>query len=281
MFLILSGYLSAQNIAELVSNRLLTGPEPDEQFWQKASELGIKTLISVDGISPQVQKAKQHGFSYIHLPISYDEIDSERTLQLASALKHAEAPIYLHCHHGKHRGPTAAVVAALANNLISRPEGLAYLENQQTSKDYQGLWASARKTKELTEIPYLELPSKMSVDDLTETMAQIDRVWKNVKLFRKNKWLVPKTHPDLVLKNELSLLYEFLFESERLQLLEAHNSQEQEEIHQLYEDSLEVLENFKRISSETHPSKATQTSMESAFQKTKANCKSCHQQFRD
>ena len=263
---------------ELVPNLFHTGPEPTEAVWNRLQEHEVKTLISVDGIRPDLKTAREKGFTYIHLPIGYDGITRERVEQLASALKYAEGPIYLHCHHGKHRGPAAAVVAALANGLITQETALAYLKERGTSEDYSGLWEAVSTTQPLSHIPKLELPAHMPVEDLTETMSQLDRVWENVDLIRRNDWSVPTTHPDLVLNNELTLLYEYLFESQRLHKTPDLSADEKSKLKKSYQASLDAIQTFRTRAQAAQP---VFEELEQAFQNTQSSCKSCHQQFRN
>ena len=73
-------------------------------------ELGIRTIITVDGSRPDVERAHRFGFRYVHLPIGYDSISEARRGASPRPCAHA-GPIDLHCHHGKHCGPAAAAMA--------------------------------------------------------------------------------------------------------------------------------------------------------------------------
>src|SRR4051794_15740036 len=58
-----------------VSARVYSGsvPEGDEGFASLHS-LGIKTVISVDGMQPDVEAAGRYGLGYVHLPFGYDGV---------------------------------------------------------------------------------------------------------------------------------------------------------------------------------------------------------------
>ncbi len=58
-----------------VSERLFSGssPEGDEGF-RSVRDLGIRTIITVDGAKPDVDRARRHGLRYVHLPIGYDGV---------------------------------------------------------------------------------------------------------------------------------------------------------------------------------------------------------------
>src|SRR4051812_11985448 len=58
-----------------IHERVISGglPEGDAAF-EELKELGIKTLISVDGVKPDVAQAKKFGMRYVHLPHGYDGV---------------------------------------------------------------------------------------------------------------------------------------------------------------------------------------------------------------
>jgi protein tyrosine phosphatase (PTP) superfamily phosphohydrolase (DUF442 family) len=89
-----------------LSDKLISGSSPDGAVgFQSLKQLGVRTIISVDGAKPDVEAAKQAGLRYVHLPIGYGGVSEEQGLRLARAVHDLPGPIYLHCHHGKHRGP--------------------------------------------------------------------------------------------------------------------------------------------------------------------------------
>src|SRR5687768_15254905 len=56
-----------------VSENIYSGgvPEGDAGF-QSLKKLGIKSIVTVDGARPEVEKAKAFGMRYVHLPFGYD-----------------------------------------------------------------------------------------------------------------------------------------------------------------------------------------------------------------
>jgi len=91
--------------------KIFSGSSPDnEAGFAEIAKLGVKTMVSVDGGRPDVETAKKFGLKYIHLPIGYDGIPSNRVVELVKAAQTLEGPIYVHCHHGLHRGPAAVAV---------------------------------------------------------------------------------------------------------------------------------------------------------------------------
>ncbi|HEX6813982.1 MAG TPA: hypothetical protein VF384_20330 [Planctomycetota bacterium] len=83
---------------------MISGGQPEgAEGLETLAAMGIKTIISVDGAKPDVEGARRLGMRYVHLPISYDTVTPERQAQLAQAVSSCEGPIYMRCHHGKHR----------------------------------------------------------------------------------------------------------------------------------------------------------------------------------
>ena len=74
-----------------IHEKLISGglPEGDEAFAE-LKELGIKTVISVDGAKPDLAMAKKYGMRYVHLPHGYDGVPDERGAELAKAVELAK-----------------------------------------------------------------------------------------------------------------------------------------------------------------------------------------------
>src|ERR1043165_1551382 len=136
--------------AHRLTEKVWTGAEPQgEKAMQALKERGVKTVISVDGSRPNTELAHKYGLRYVHLPIGYDGVPAERGKELAKALEELNGPIYVHCHHGKHRGPAAAATACVVAGWLSNDEAVAAMKELGTGENYLGLWESARTAKAL------------------------------------------------------------------------------------------------------------------------------------
>src|SRR6185436_14778526 len=114
--------------------RVISGGEPaGEEAFATLQKLGVKTIISVDGAQPQLELAKRFGLRYVHLPHGYDGVPEGRAKELAKAVRDLPGPIYIHCHHGKHRSPAAATVACVAAGLLVPEQSLTVLTTAGTS----------------------------------------------------------------------------------------------------------------------------------------------------
>ncbi|MCX6878582.1 MAG: hypothetical protein NTW21_32925 [Verrucomicrobia bacterium] len=89
---------------------------------------GIKLIVSVDGAKPDVAAAKKLGMGSIHLPISYDGVPQETQAALSNVLKEDPGKIFIHCHHGKHRGPAAAMLDGCATKVQNFPAATRHFE---------------------------------------------------------------------------------------------------------------------------------------------------------
>src|SRR6185369_3210497 len=98
-----------------LSDKIFSGsaPESDAAF-AALKERGIKTIITVDGAKPDVERAKKFGIQYVHLPIGYDGVPVKQAERMVKAAETLPGPVYVHCHHGLHRGPAGAAVICMA-----------------------------------------------------------------------------------------------------------------------------------------------------------------------
>ena len=177
-----------------------SGPASAEAFDSLAG-LGVKTVISVDGARPELELAHARGMRYVHVPIGYDGMGAEQAELLTKALRDAEGPVYFHCHHGKHRGPTGAAVALIGLGRMSHAKAESFMEQAGTSTSYPGLWACAAAAEPIDDavldaLPG-ELPEYQHVSGLIDGMVAIDVAWGHMKVIREAGWRVPAGHPDL------------------------------------------------------------------------------------
>src|SRR5207253_1228560 len=111
-------------------------------------------------------------------------------------------PVYLHCHHGKHRGPAVAAVAhRCLDESCSAEQALAEMRRAGTDPRYTGLFAAPRNVRqpskgELDRIPP-DFPEAATVAALAQVMVQIDERWERLKQVRAAGWKAPLAHPDL------------------------------------------------------------------------------------
>jgi protein-tyrosine phosphatase len=203
-----------------LTDRIYSGGEPHgEAAFAELAKLGVKLIVSVDGAKPDVENAKKHGLRYVHIPIGYDGIPAEAGQSLARVVREANAEagsIYVHCHHGKHRGPAAAAALCIAAGAANNDEAKAILVTAGTSKDYPGLWRDvAAYVKPPRDAQLPRLVEIANVNSLTAAMSNIDRSFDNLKLAQTGNWQALPEHPDFVAAQEAVILKESLHESAR------------------------------------------------------------------
>jgi protein tyrosine phosphatase (PTP) superfamily phosphohydrolase (DUF442 family) len=257
-----------------VTERIYSGGEPhgDEAFRELA-KLGVKTVVSVDGALPQVDLAQKHGLRYVHIPIGYDGIPKEAGLALARLVRDAAGPYYIHCHHGKHRGPAAAAVACVASGVAEGEAALAVLKKAGTSENYAGLWRDVeayRAPPPTAKLP--ELVAIASVDSLVAAMAQIDRASDNLKLCQAVDWGVPPEHPDIVANQETLLLKEGFQETVRQLSPNDHDEQFVAWMHEAHRAASDLEAALKANDVSTAKVK---------FAQIQEHCVRCHKSYRD
>jgi protein tyrosine phosphatase (PTP) superfamily phosphohydrolase (DUF442 family) len=190
---------------------VLSGGQPEgEEGLRSLQAMGIRTVVSVDGSAPDVAAAEKLGLRYVHLPISYDTVTPERQRQLAQVLATMPGPIYMHCHHGKHRSAAALGSAMVLCGTLTPEQAQARMAVSGTAKDYTGLWQAVRDAR---SVPIDELrvdpasfPSVTVVSGMVATMAAIDMVIDLVKQANDAGWKPPADHPDLVPTKETARL---------------------------------------------------------------------------
>ena len=185
---------------------IYTGAAPaDAAGFAALAELGVNTVVCVDSVQPDVELAAEYGLSYIHIPVDYDEITEYALLSIKRMIvERPDDVFYIHCHHGKHRGPAVAAIAWRQRSGCSSASGLRVLEMAGTSKDYSGLWSAVSNWQDpnVPEAQWPALHAVAQIESFAGGMAKLDRNWDRIKLLQKNNWQVPASHPDLVVVNE-------------------------------------------------------------------------------
>lgn len=175
-----------------VQPNFISGGQPTlRNGFRSLSELGIQTILSVDGIQPDLDSAKKFGIRYIHLPLGYQGISDDEAKTLAHIILKQDGPIYIHCHHGKHRSPAAAAVACITAGLMTNETAMILLEQAGTGSNYKGLFkavtdASPVSTSELIRLSPI-LPQRADVPHIVESMTQMDQHMVQLKLLQQDQ----------------------------------------------------------------------------------------------
>ena len=262
---------------------IYSGGQPDgEVGFRQLAELGVKTIISVDGARPNVGLAQQYGLTYVHLPHGYGGIDPEHAIKLTKAVQSSDGPVYLHCHHGKHRSPAATAVVCIGLGLLEKQPAIRFLERAGTSAHYVGLYRSVSASdpisaEVLNKINY-DFPSVAPGTPLVQSMVAIEEHFAAIAKMIEQDGVPPVDSPDLSVTHEALLLSEQFAELVR-----------QSQVADTDPKSKEYLDAMKR--SHEHSDQLYQLlSPKADFSPVKAskiieqlrnNCSSCHRTFRD
>jgi protein tyrosine phosphatase (PTP) superfamily phosphohydrolase (DUF442 family) len=262
-----------------LTDKVISGGQPDgEQAYADLAALGVKTVISVDGAKPDVASAKKHGLRYVHLPHGYDGVPDRRVQELAKAVRDLPGPIYIHCHHGKHRSPAAAAAACVSIGVLTSAQAQDLLTTAGTSPNYRGLYDSVRNARPLSARTLDELKVEYheteKVPPMADAMIAIEHHHDHLKAIAAANWKSPREHPDLDPPHEALLLSEQFTELLRTEAVvketDAFNSLVREG-----EAAAQELEASLRAK----PFDAKRST--AAFTKITTNCQTCHQKFRD
>jgi protein tyrosine phosphatase (PTP) superfamily phosphohydrolase (DUF442 family) len=252
--------------------QLISGGQPEgDAAFSKLAEMGVKTIVSVDGAKPDLELAKKHGLRYVHIPIGYDGVDAEAKALLTRLVREAPEPIYIHCHHGKHRGPAAAAVACMAAGDMTREQATEFMKLAGTGKEYTGLWRDVAAFKPLPADARLPpLVESVQEDSLAGAMAGLDRAWDGLKICQAAGWKTPADHADLAPAHQALLVWEGLAESRRM----AENSDPQM-VKRLDEAVAETAQLRQSVQAGDHAAASRQ------FKQVEAACARCHEQYRN
>ena len=279
--------MESQHLPNLVwvHPKVISGglPAGDEAF-EELKSLGVKTIVSVDGMTPDVETASKLGLRYVHLPHGYDGIPDDRARELAKAVRELEGLVYIHCHHGQNRSPAAASVASVGAGLIPVSKRMSILKLAGTSSHYRGLYESVREAQPfevaLLEELDVEFRERAEVPQMAEAMVDLEQTHERLKLIAKAGWQRPADHPDLDPAHEALLLREHFTELLRTDYVK----QEANAFKSILRESEEEARDLERTIHDwsSAPSKNRHLkAIQRLSASISAKCVSCHQKFRD
>jgi len=197
-----------------LSDNVISGSEPEGRSGlERIAKMGVKTIVSVDGKVPDAATAAALGMRYVHVPIEYRGISNEEMLEIAKTFRELPGPFYVHCFHGKHRGPAAAAIGRIVLDDIPRQRALAEMKQWcGTADTYQGLFRSvafeAIPGSDATRSFRWDFPSAHEFQGFRHAMIEISRAHDGLKLLSKGEWKADPEHPDLDAAHEAGRLAE-------------------------------------------------------------------------
>ena len=264
-----------------LSEHLIRGAQPEgDAAFAALAKAGIKSIVTVDGSRPDVELAKKHGIRYVHIPIGYDGIPADTALELARTfeLLAPAGPIFVHCHHGKHRGPAGCEIGRIVLDGISPADAEKELAAAGCDPKYKGLYASVLAFRKPSEAELAKvaapMPEVAPMPPLTGTMVQIDQTWDRLKLVRMAKWASPADHPDVDPPHEATILAEHFRELARRPDVQARPEEFQKNLKESEAAAWALSTALEK--GKTDPAAAS-----AAFDRSVASCTACHKVYRD
>ena len=170
---------------------------------QSLYEFGVRTIISVDSVPPNHHSADLLGISLIHIPLNYSGPDEEQILDLTTAylMARGDGKVYVHCHHGMHRAPTACALISIAIGISTPEQAQSKMAIVGTSKHYPMLWTSVDMQTPIDMLDVVSnihiLPSAVTPSDIASAMTMIDEAITRLARVKNSGWSIPADHPDL------------------------------------------------------------------------------------
>ena len=256
--------------------RLWSGGEPlgDAAFAALAAA-GVRTVVSVDGARPNLEAAHRHGLDYIHIPIGYDGVPPEASAALASLAVPRTRGIFVHCHHGKHRGPTAAALVARATGSWDAPTAESWLKLAGTSPDYPGLYRSVREFQmpdaAAVSVAYRSLRPVVAPKGIVDSMVQIDGHAETLTDMKAAGWKHIPAAPDETPVQVARLLLEQFREGIRLHIGPSEPA---------FNEAMKASE-AAAAELEAALRKSDKPASDAAWKRIRESCTSCHRQWRN
>jgi protein tyrosine phosphatase (PTP) superfamily phosphohydrolase (DUF442 family) len=263
-----------------LSEQIISGAEPaDAGALAQLAEWGVRTVVSVDGKVPDVAETEALGMRYVHIPIQYAGISEDEILKFAKTFRELEPPFYVHCFHGKHRGPAAAAIGRVVLDGLERERAIAEMRQwASTSGKYEGLYsavaAAELPTPEATAEFAFDFPSEHPFEGLRASMVAMTRTWDHLEWFQDNDWELLAEHPDLAPVREAEQLVEQFDAAAQ----DANAATWTEGFHAFLGDGVRAATDLERALKQTP---RDLPAAEAAMEALKVSCKECHRGYRN
>lgn len=264
-----------ENVLQL-GPRLWSGGEPHgDAAFEALAAAGVRTVVSVDGAKPDLQAARRHGLQYVHVPIGYDGLSKDAVASLASLTTTDRGGVFVHCHHGKHRGPTAAAILARASGAWDATQAEAWQKRAGTSADYPGLYQAVREFRmpdaATLRVAARNLRPAVPPAGLVESMVIIDGQTEALADMKAAGWKSVPAATDETPAQAARLLHEQFKEGIRLGL-----GPKEPEFRR-------AMESAERSASALKASLSSgdRSASDAAWKQVKESCTSCHKTWRN
>jgi protein tyrosine phosphatase (PTP) superfamily phosphohydrolase (DUF442 family) len=271
------------NVFQL-SPRIISGSEPHgEEALAELARMGVKTVVSVDGQAPDHVAAGKHGLRYVHIPVQYKGLTEDEVKQIAKTFRELEGPFYVHCFHGKHRGPAAAAVGRIVLDGATRETAVAEMRQWcGTAPEYEGLYRSILRqpmpsAAETAAFEY-DFPPQAKFAGFRQAMVQVSRAHDHVQDLLEAPRLVDPEHPDLDVVNEGRKLLQALEGTFEFDEVKGGAADMRDWMTASVDGSRSLLANLIRAKA---GDAAARKQAEAEFKHVKDTCSKCHKAYRN
>jgi len=127
--------------------------------------------------------------------------------RIAKTFRELDGPFYVHCFHGKHRGPAAAALGRVVLDGVPREQAIAEMRQYcGTSKKYEGLYSTIAfgdvPSEEATAACPFDFAPAHRFKGFRQAMIDICRSYETAEKLAKNGWRATDEHPDANAANE-------------------------------------------------------------------------------
>jgi len=266
-----------------LSEDIVSGSEPHgEDAFRILQEKGIRTILSVDGKVPDAGLAEKYGMKYVHVPIQYKGISDAEVARIAKTFREQEGPFFVHCFHGKHRGPAAAEIGRLVLDGISRETAIAEMRQWcGTAESYEGLY----RTVAYAEIPderathalRWDFPAASPLEGIAGAMVLVSRADDHIKALSKNAWQPDPGHPDVDPLNEAAKLADLFARAVELEEVADQPADFRQWIQDSKVQSAALLEAVRAV----RAGAGTIVGADGAYKELAKTCTACHDIYRN
>lgn len=280
-------YPGLHNIFRL-SDNFISGSEPlDDEALAQVAAWGVKTILSVDGKAPAVDKARELGMRYVHVPLQYKGITDEQIAQITKTFHELEPPFFVHCFHGKHRGPTAAALGRIALDGLSRDRAIAEMRQwSSTAQKYEGLYNSVATadipTRLQSSVYDFDFTEAHRFDGFREVMIGMTRLQDELKIVRATDWSANADHPDVDPLRSATQMAQLFAAASDMKETEAHG----EDFHEMMADGKSGIDELVKLLTDCRQAESAEVTpqfeaMEAAYQRMANSCLDCHTGYRN
>jgi len=279
-------YPGLHNVFQL-SERIISGSEPHgEEALAALAEMGVKTILSVDGKVPDAATAAHFGMRYVHVPIQYKGLTEDEVAKIAKTFRETEGPFYVHCFHGQHRGPAAAAIGRIAVDGVDRERAIAEMRQWcGTASKYEGLYKAVATisvpTAAETEQYAFDFTAAHRFSGTRDAMVSLARHWDNVKLLQKHGFQVDPEHPDLDPLQEVTQVHQLYAACNELGDTATYADDYRQWMQAGFDASAQLVRFLSDCSHGTTSRAAVAAELEAAYKAVGKSCTDCHKVYRD